>query len=70
MSEYFNNIIYGVHSFVTGLKVTWGHFINKKDQLYEKINNLSQKAINHKQNLLLLSNLIWELYPENLKAND
>ena len=31
MSEYFNNIIYGVHSFVTGLKVTWGHFINKKD---------------------------------------
>ena len=31
MSEYFNNIIYGVHSFVTGLKVTWGHFVNKKD---------------------------------------
>ena len=31
MSEYFNNIIDGVHSFVTGLKVTWGHFINKKD---------------------------------------
>jgi len=31
MSEYFNNIIYGVNSFITGLKVTWGHFINKKD---------------------------------------
>ncbi|SVD54181.1 uncharacterized protein METZ01_LOCUS407035, partial [marine metagenome] len=31
MSEYFNNIIYGVHSFVTGLKVTWSHFVNKKD---------------------------------------
>ena len=31
MSEYINNIIYGVNSFVTGLKVTWGHFINKKD---------------------------------------
>jgi len=31
MGEYFNNIIYGVHSFVTGLKVTWSHFINKKD---------------------------------------
>ena len=31
MSEYINNIIYGVNSFVTGLKVTWHHFINKKD---------------------------------------
>jgi len=31
MSEYINNIIYGVNSFVTGLKVTWNHFINKKD---------------------------------------
>ena len=31
MSEYFNNIIYGVHSFVAGLKVTWDHFVNKKD---------------------------------------
>jgi len=31
MSEYINNIIYGVNSFVTGLKVTWNHFMNKKD---------------------------------------
>jgi len=31
MSEYFNNILYGVNSFITGLKVTWSHFINKKD---------------------------------------
>ena len=31
MSEYINNIIYGVNSFVAGLKVTWHHFINKKD---------------------------------------
>ena len=31
MSEYFNNIIYGVNSFISGLKVTWSHFINKKD---------------------------------------
>ena len=31
MSEYINNIIYGVNSFVTGLKVTWNRFINKKD---------------------------------------
>ena len=27
MSAYFNNIIYGVHSFVTGLKVTLDHFV-------------------------------------------
>ena len=31
MNEYFNNIIYGVNSLITGLKVTWKHFINKKD---------------------------------------
>ena len=31
MTEYINNIIYGVNSFVTGLKVTWNHFMNKKD---------------------------------------
>ena len=31
MREYFSNIIYGVHSFVAGLKVTLDHFVNKKE---------------------------------------
>ncbi len=33
MSKYFNNILYGINSFFTGLKVTWSHFINKKDMV-------------------------------------
>ena len=31
MSEYINNIIYGVKSFITGMSLTLKHFRNKKD---------------------------------------
>ena len=31
MSEYFNQILYGVKSFFTGMKITLNHFNNKKD---------------------------------------
>jgi len=31
MSEYFNNIVYGVKSFLTGMKLTIDHFRNKKE---------------------------------------
>ncbi|MDP6852323.1 MAG: 4Fe-4S binding protein [Candidatus Marinimicrobia bacterium] len=31
MSEYFNNIFYGVKSFLTGMKLTLSHFKNKKE---------------------------------------
>ena len=31
MSEYINNIVYGIKSFVTGMKLTWKHFANKKE---------------------------------------
>ena len=31
MIKYFNNIVYGVQSFITGMKLTWKHFANKKE---------------------------------------
>tara|TARA_B100000029_G_scaffold155326_1_gene150660 strand:- start:232 stop:1686 length:1455 start_codon:yes stop_codon:yes gene_type:complete len=31
MSEYIGNIVYGIKSFITGMKLTWSHFVNKKD---------------------------------------
>ena len=31
MSEYVNNIVYGIKSFMTGMKLTWKHFANKKE---------------------------------------
>ena len=31
MSEYFNNIIYGIKSFLTGMSLTYKHFKEKKD---------------------------------------
>ena len=31
MSEYLNNIVYGVKSFLTGMKLTMDHFRNKKE---------------------------------------
>ena len=31
MSEYLNNIVYGVKSFLTGMKLTMNHFRNKKE---------------------------------------
>ena len=33
MSEYFSNIIYGVKSFLTGMKLTLDHFNNKKERV-------------------------------------
>ena len=33
MSEYFSNIIYGVKSFLTGMKLTLEHFNNKKERV-------------------------------------
>ena len=31
MSEYIDNIVYGIKSFITGMRLTWKHFSNKKD---------------------------------------
>ena len=31
MSQYINNIVYGIKSFMTGMKLTWKHFANKKE---------------------------------------
>jgi|TARA_B110000196_G_scaffold142820_1_gene123536 NADH-quinone oxidoreductase subunit I len=33
MSEYFSNIVYGVKSFLTGMKLTLDHFNNKKERV-------------------------------------